>query len=35
MTDHLPSRDVYWFATAIFLSMITSMYVDALAKKQD
>lgn len=29
-----PERGVYWFAAAIFLSMITSMYVDALAKKQ-
>jgi paraquat-inducible protein A len=30
-----PERGVYWFAAAIFLSMITSMYVDSLARKQD
>ena len=29
-----PERGVYWFAAAIFLSMITSMYVDSLAKKR-
>jgi paraquat-inducible protein A len=29
-----PQRGVYWFAAAIFLSMITSMYVDSLAQKQ-
>jgi paraquat-inducible protein A len=28
-----PQRGVYWFAAAIFLSMITSMYVDSLARK--
>ena len=28
-----PQRGVYWFAAAIFLSMITSMYVDSLAQK--
>jgi len=30
-----PQRGVYWFAAAIFLSMITSMYVDNLARKKD
>jgi paraquat-inducible protein A len=30
-----PERGVYWFAAAIFLSMVTSMYVDGLARKQD
>jgi paraquat-inducible protein A len=30
-----PQRGVYWFAAAIFLSMITSMYVDNLAQKKD
>lgn len=30
-----PQRGIYWFAAAIFLSMITSMYVDNLAQKQD
>jgi paraquat-inducible protein A len=30
-----PQRGIYWFAAAIFLSMITSMYVDSLARKQD
>ena len=29
-----PQRGVYWFATAILLSMITSMYVDSLAQRQ-
>lgn len=29
-----PQRGVYWFAVAIFLSMITSMYVDNLAQKE-
>ncbi len=29
-----PQPGVYWFAAAIFLSMITSMYVDSLAQKQ-
>ncbi len=29
-----PQRGVYWFAAAILLSMITSMYVDSLAGKQ-
>ena len=28
-----PQRGVYWFAAAIFLSMVTSMYVDSLARK--
>jgi paraquat-inducible protein A len=28
-----PQRGVYWFAAAIFLSMVTSMYVDSLAQK--
>jgi paraquat-inducible protein A len=28
-----PQRGVYWFAAAIFLSMVTSMYVDNLARK--
>lgn len=28
-----PQRGVYWFAAAILLSMITSMYVDSLAQK--
>jgi len=27
-----PQRGVYWFAAAIFLSMVTSMYVDSLAR---
>lgn len=30
-----PRRGVYWFAAAILLSMITSMYVDSLAQKQN
>lgn len=29
-----PQQGVYWFAAAILLSMITSMYVDSLAQKQ-
>jgi paraquat-inducible protein A len=29
-----PQRGVYWFAAAIVLSLITSMYVDSLARKQ-
>jgi paraquat-inducible protein A len=29
-----PQRGVYWFAAAILLSVITSMYVDSLAQKQ-
>ncbi|MGO9243388.1 MAG: paraquat-inducible protein A [Verrucomicrobiia bacterium] len=29
-----PQPGVYWFAAAIFLSKITSMYVDSLAQKQ-
>jgi len=29
-----PQRGVYWFASAILLSMITSMYIDHLAKKR-
>jgi len=28
-----PQRGVYWFAAAILLSMITSMYVDRLAQR--
>jgi len=28
-----PQPGVYWFAAAVFLSMITSMYVDRLARK--
>jgi len=28
-----PQRGVYWFAAAIFVSMITSMYMDSLARK--
>ena len=28
-----PQQGVYWFAVAIFLSMVTSMYVDSLAQK--
>lgn len=28
-----PQRGVYWFAAAIFFSMVTSMYVERLAKK--
>jgi len=28
-----PQRGVYWFAAAIFLSMITSMYVDGFARR--
>jgi paraquat-inducible protein A len=28
-----PQRGIYWFAAAIFLSMITSMYVDNLAQE--
>jgi paraquat-inducible protein A len=28
-----PQQGVYWFAAAVFLSMITSMYVDSLARK--
>jgi paraquat-inducible protein A len=30
-----PQRGVYWFAAAIFLSMVTSMHVDGLARRQD
>lgn len=30
-----PQRGIYWFAAAILPSMITSMYVDSLAQKQD
>ena len=30
-----PQRGVYWFAAAIFLSMLTSMYVDHLARRKD
>jgi paraquat-inducible protein A len=29
-----PQRGLYWFAAAILLSMITSMYVDSLAQKR-
>lgn len=32
--EQLPSQGVYRFAAAILLSMITSMYVDSLARKQ-
>jgi paraquat-inducible protein A len=28
-----PQQGVYWFAAAILLSMITSMYIDSLARK--
>jgi paraquat-inducible protein A len=28
-----PEQGVYWFAAAIFLSMVTSMYVDRLAQE--
>jgi len=28
-----PQRGVYWFAAGVVLSMITSMYVDRLARK--
>jgi paraquat-inducible protein A len=28
-----PQRGIYWFAAAIFLSMVTSMYVDNLAQE--
>jgi paraquat-inducible protein A len=30
-----PQRGLYWFAAAILVSMITSMYVDSLAGKKD
>jgi len=30
-----PQRGLYWFAAAILLSMITSMYVDSLAQRQN